>query len=144
MNQPALASPWVADYHNGMAEREARYKLGAAQSVTAETFGRPGRRTFRLVAEAGRAQSYIWLEKEQLFQLGLYLQQAVKQLGQDTQSKASAPGERRGPATRWNRTSTRARCSCSMTRTPIALSCTLLKAMRTTRTPERKLRSVSG
>ena len=93
MNQAALASPWVADYHNGMAEREARYKLGAAQSVTAETFGRPGRRTFRLVAEAGRAQSYIWLEKEQLFQLGLYLQQAVKQLGEDAQSKVSAPGE---------------------------------------------------
>ena len=76
-----------------MAEREVRYKLGAAQSVTAETFGRPGRRTFRLVAEAGRAQSYIWLEKEQLFQLGIYLQQAVTQLGEEAQSRSSAPGE---------------------------------------------------
>ena len=76
-----------------MADREVRYKLGAAQFVTAETFGRPGRRTFRLVAEAGRAQSYIWLEKEQLFQLGIYLQQAVKQLGEGAESKTSAPGE---------------------------------------------------
>jgi len=76
-----------------MADREVRYKLGAAQSVTAETFGRPGRRTFRLVAEAGRAQSYIWLEKEQLLQLGIYLQQAVKQLGESAQSKTSTPGE---------------------------------------------------
>ena len=76
-----------------MAEREVRYKLGAAHSVAAETFGRPGRRTFRLVAEAGRAQSFIWLEKEQLFQLGLYLQQAVTQLGEAALNKASTPGE---------------------------------------------------
>ena len=76
-----------------MAEREVRYKLGAARSVSAETFGRPGRRTFRLVAEAGRAQSFIWLEKEQLLQLGLYLQQAVQQLGEDVVNQASSPGE---------------------------------------------------
>ena len=76
-----------------MAEREVRYKLGAVQTVSAETFGRPGRRTFRLVAEAGRAQSYIWLEKEQLLQLGLYLQQAVRQLGEAAAGKESAPGE---------------------------------------------------
>ena len=76
-----------------MAEREVRYNLGAVRSVSAETFGRPGRRTFRLVAEAGRAQSYIWLEKEQLFQLGLYLQQAVRQLGEAALGKDSTPGE---------------------------------------------------
>ena len=76
-----------------MAEREVRYKMGAAQSVSAETFGRPGQRTFRLVAEAGRAQSFIWLEKEQLFQLALYLQQAVKQLSEAAGDKESAPGE---------------------------------------------------
>ena len=76
-----------------MADREVRYKMGAAQSVSAETFGRPGRRTFRLVAEAGRAQSYIWLEKEQLLQLGMYLQQAVQQLGESARGKASSPGE---------------------------------------------------
>ena len=76
-----------------MSEREVRYKLGAVQTVAAETFGRPGRRTFRLVAEAGRAQSFIWLEKEQLLQLGLFLQQAVRQLGESAQSRPSAPGE---------------------------------------------------
>ena len=76
-----------------MAEREVRYNLGAAQTVVAETFGRPGRRTFRLVAEAGRAQSFIWLEKGQLFQLGLYLQQAVQQLGGSALNKESAPRE---------------------------------------------------
>ena len=76
-----------------MSEREVRYKLGAVQFVSAETFGRPGRRTFRLVAEAGRAQSFIWLEKEQLLQLGLFLQQAVRQLGDSAQSRPSAPGE---------------------------------------------------
>ena len=76
-----------------MADREVRYRLGATQSVTAETFGRPGRRTFRLVAEAGRAQSYIWLEKEQLLQLGIYLQQAVQQLAEAAPDKTSIPGE---------------------------------------------------
>lgn len=63
-----------------MAERAVRYPLGSARSVMAETFGRPGRRTFRLVAEAGRALSFIWLEKEQLLQLAVYLKQAVDQL----------------------------------------------------------------
>jgi len=53
-----------------MSEREVRYKLGAVQTVAAETFGRPGRRTFRLVAEAGRAQSFIWLEKERICFVG--------------------------------------------------------------------------
>ncbi len=76
-----------------MAEREVRYKLGAARTVAAESFGRPGRRTFRLAAEAGRAQSFIWLEKEQLFQLGIYLQQAVQQLGESALNQESAPGE---------------------------------------------------
>ena len=76
-----------------MAERDVRYKLGAVQTVSAETFGRPGRRTFRLVAKAGRAQSCIWLEKEQLLQLGLYLQQAVRQLGEVAAGKESAPAE---------------------------------------------------
>ena len=63
-----------------MAERAVRYSLGSAQSVMAEAFGRPGRRTFRLVAEAGRSLSLIWLEKEQLLQLAVYLKQAVEQL----------------------------------------------------------------
>jgi len=76
-----------------MADRAARYNLGAARSVAAEAFGRPGRRTFRLAAEAGRAQSYIWLEKEQLLQLGIYLQRALEQLGESARSRASNPGE---------------------------------------------------
>ncbi len=88
-----LASPCVADYHSPMAEREVRYSLGAAQSVLAETFGQPGQRTFRLVAEAGRAQSFIWLEKEQLLQLGVYLKQAIEQLADTEPSADSTPSE---------------------------------------------------
>ena len=92
-----LASFCFADYHSRMADREVRYKLGAAQSVLAETFGKPGQRTFRLAAETGRAQSFIWLEKEQLLQLGVYLKQAVEQLGDAADPAASNPGE--GPWT---------------------------------------------
>ena len=88
-----LASAGPADYHYGMADREVRYNLGAAQSIAAETFGRPGQRTFRISAATGRAQSFIWLEKEQLFQLAIYLQRALEQVGADAQSRASNPGE---------------------------------------------------
>ncbi len=76
-----------------MAERAVRYNLGAAQSVVAEAFGQPGRRTFRLVAEAGRAQSFIWLEKEQLLQLGVYLKQAVEQIGEVAGRASGSPSE---------------------------------------------------
>ncbi len=93
VDRAPLASLRVGDYHSRMAEREVSYKLGAARSVSAETFGQPGRRTFRLVAEAGRAQSFIWLEKEQLLQLALYLQQAAQQFGESVVDKDSTPGE---------------------------------------------------
>ena len=60
------------------------YPLGTVSRIEAETFGDPGRRTFRLTLESGRALSYVWLEKEQLFQLGAGLKEAVdRQIGAD-------------------------------------------------------------
>ena len=66
------------------------YPLGTVSRIEAETFGDPGRRTFRLTLESGRALSYVWLEKEQLFQLGAGLKEAVdRQIGADRERESS-------------------------------------------------------
>ena len=80
-------------YHRGMEQRQAKYSFGAVSSIEAETFGEPGQRTFRLVVSAGTARSYIWLEKEQLFQLGVYLQEAMRTLSEEDRARESNPGE---------------------------------------------------
>jgi len=75
----------------GMESRPVRYLLGALTSIYAETFGEPGRRTFRLVLKAGAANISVWLEKEQLFQLGVSLQEAVRRLSAEQQAGPSSP-----------------------------------------------------
>ena len=73
----------------GMESRPVIYSLGALSSIYAETFGEPGRRTFRLVLKAGAANISVWLEKEQLFQLGVSLQEAVRRLSAEQQAGPS-------------------------------------------------------
>ena len=48
-------------------------------------------RTFRLVLKAGAAISLVWLEKEQLFQLGTSLQEAVRRLSEADRERPSTP-----------------------------------------------------
>ena len=60
---------------------KAKYQFGQASKVTAEAIGEPGQRTFRLDLESGAASASLWLEKEQLNQLGLYIQEIVSSLG---------------------------------------------------------------
>ena len=67
------------------------YPLGAVSRVVAETFGEPGRRTFRILLESGRATSYVWLEKEQLFQLGAGLKEAVERQAESDSEQGSSP-----------------------------------------------------
>ena len=69
------------------------YPLGALTRIYAETFGEPGRRTFRLVLKAGAANISVWLEKEQLFQLGIYLQEVVESLSAEDKERRSQPSE---------------------------------------------------
>ena len=75
----------------GMESRSVRYPLGALSSIDVETFGEPGRRTFRLVLKAGAANISVWLEKEQLFQLGVSLQEAVRRLSAEQRAGPSGP-----------------------------------------------------
>ena len=75
----------------GMEQGTIQYPLGSLSHIGAETFGEPGRRTFRLILESGLARIYIWLEKEQLFQLGLGLQEAVQQQTESERERGSFP-----------------------------------------------------
>ena len=68
-----------------------QYPLGPLSRIAAETFGEPGRRTFRLTLESGRATSLLWLEKEQLFQLGVGLREAVQRQTESERERGSAP-----------------------------------------------------
>ena len=54
-----------------MEPPEVKYALGALSRIVPNTFGEPGQRTFNLVLESGEALCTVWLEKEQLFQLGI-------------------------------------------------------------------------
>ena len=72
-----------------MESRHIRYPLGTLSHIEAESFGEPGHRTFRLVLEAGAARCLVWLEKEQLFQLGIYLQEVVHSLSPEDRNLGS-------------------------------------------------------
>ena len=76
-----------------MEQPRVKYSFGPVSSIEAETFGEPGKRTFRLVTASGQARSCIWLEKEQLFQLGVHLQQALRTLSDEDRQKSSSPSE---------------------------------------------------
>ncbi len=74
-----------------MEQSEIKYPLGPLSRIAAETFGEPGRRTFRLVLESGAARSLVWLEKEQLFQLGAGLREAVQRQSESERERGSVP-----------------------------------------------------
>lgn len=49
--------------------------LGLIEYIEAESHGRPGNRTFNITARSRRGQVVVWMEKEQLFQVGASLKQ---------------------------------------------------------------------
>ena len=59
-------------------------------SLRAEAIGEPGERTFRLLVDSGSSSAIIWLEKEQLFQLSLAINQLLATLSEE-QSTPGAP-----------------------------------------------------
>ena len=73
----------------GVEENKVKYPLGSAASIGAMTFGEPGNRTFKLDASSGAASCSIWMEKEQLLQLGVYLRDMIGRLSQDERDKGS-------------------------------------------------------
>ncbi len=70
-----------------------KFPLGALSRIEAETFGKPGQRTFRLVLEAGAARCLVWVEKDQLAQIAVYLQEVMDALSEEDRKKQSQAGE---------------------------------------------------
>jgi uncharacterized repeat protein (TIGR03847 family) len=60
-----------------MEESRAKYELGGVLQVSPEALGQPGKRTFRILLQSTNASAALWLEKEQLSELALYLQQIL-------------------------------------------------------------------
>ena len=54
---------------------EANNNFGTVTSIGVEALGEPGKRTFRLLVESGAAFAQLWLEKEQLQQLAVYIEE---------------------------------------------------------------------
>ena len=88
-----LASGICSEYHMTMEPRQVKYPLGSLSQIEAKTFGEPGQRTFQLAIEAGPAVCYVWLEKEQLLQLGIYLRDVVQALSTEDRQRESQSRE---------------------------------------------------
>ncbi len=65
--------------------------LGLVTDLTAESFGEPGQRTFRLLAETAEGAVSLWLEKEQIVALGAALEELLERVP-GGQQPAPPPG----------------------------------------------------
>ena len=77
---------------------DARNDLGRVESVKAEAIGEPGQRTFRLLVDGPRGNACLWLEKEQLSQLSMAIQQIMAlSSGETPQEATPLPSGASGP-----------------------------------------------
>lgn len=72
---------------------EANYNFGTVTQVSTEALGEPGKRTFRLLVESGAAFAQLWLEKEQLQQLAVY----IDEINQEEPRQGRRRGKPREP-----------------------------------------------
>ena len=56
---------------------EQQHDLGEIDEIDVEAIGEPGHRTFRFVLAAGPTSASLWLEKEQMEQLGMVIDQQL-------------------------------------------------------------------
>ena len=59
---------------------DAKNEFTNVSKLVPEALGEPGKRTFRVQVESDSSSATLWLEKEQLFQLGLAVQQLLSTL----------------------------------------------------------------
>lgn len=62
------------------------HNLGLVDFINAESQGRPGQRTFNITARSRRGEATVWMEKEQLLQVGASLKQFI-----DTRESTADP-----------------------------------------------------
>ena len=72
---------------------EAKNEFTNLSSLRSEAIGEPGKRTFRLLATSGDSSATIWLEKEQLFQLALGIQQLLARISGEGGQSDPSPAE---------------------------------------------------
>ena len=80
-----------------MDASRAKYRFGAISRIEPEAIGVPGQRTFRLILESGPGSAFLWLEKEQLSQLAIYIQEIISSLPSGTPK-----GESEAPEPPWD------------------------------------------
>ena len=61
----------------------AKNEFTSVSRLRAEAFGEPGNRTFRIQVDSSSSTASIWIEKEQLFQLALAIQQMMATLTEE-------------------------------------------------------------
>ena len=66
-------------------------------SLRSEAQGEPGKRTFRILVDSESSSATLWLEKEQLFQLSLAVQQMLAAFPEPQDSSKGAPTDREAP-----------------------------------------------
>ena len=80
---------------------DAKNEFTNVTSFEPESIGEPGKRTFRIVVTSDSSSAAIWLEKEQLLELGLTIQQLVSKLPTERGASGSPPTDREAsPLTR--------------------------------------------
>ena len=72
----------------------ARNEFTNVSALVAEAIGEPGRRTFRVRAESDSSSATVWLEKEQLAQLALAMQQLASSVKDADSRPPNPPYER--------------------------------------------------
>ncbi len=65
--------------------------------LSPEAIGEPGKRTFRILVDSGSSKASIWLEKEQLFQLALAIQQLIATLPESEMKPGEPPSDKEAP-----------------------------------------------
>ena len=77
---------------------QAKNEFTSVSGLRAESVGEPGKRTFRIVVDSASSSASIWLDKEQLFQLALAIQQMIATLPKDHQPEGGPPTHREADA----------------------------------------------
>ena len=75
----------------------AKNEFTNVSRLSAEAFGEPGKRTFRILVDSASSTASIWIEKEQLFQLALAIQQMMATLSDDAGTASDSPDDREAP-----------------------------------------------
>lgn len=64
----------------------AEHDFGEAVAVDAEAIGEPGQRTFRLLVQAPSSAASIWMEKQQLAGIAVWLDEVLERLDREQPS----------------------------------------------------------